>query len=99
MRFCAAAWRRLLIRAGIRERLTLHDVRRTWISAQIRAGASLPVVAASAGHKHISTTQKHYAIVGGDMVRNSVNAGIAAMLGTPVAAEVKPVETVKGKSA
>jgi integrase len=84
------AWKRLLERAGITTRTTLHDLRRTWISAQIQAGASMAVVAASAGHKTTATTMKHYAIAGADDVRKSVGAGVAAILGTkPAAQEIK----------
>lgn len=55
------------------------------VNAQIQAGASMAVVAASAGHKTTATTMKHYAIAGGDDVRKSVGAGVAAMMGKKVA--------------
>ena len=74
------AWKRLLYSAKITERTTIHDLRRTYCTAMIEAGASLPYVAQAMGHRDMETTQKHYAIARQDNVRNAVHAGVAGML-------------------
>lgn len=74
------AWATILKRAGI-ENLRLHDLRRTLGSWQAAAGASLPVIGKSLGHKSVQSTAI-YARMNLDPVRNSVNEAVAAMLAT-----------------
>jgi integrase len=74
------AWKRLLAAAKISERTTIHDLRRTYCTSMIEAGAPLPYVAQAMGHRDMSTTQKHYAIARQDHVRQAVYAGVAGML-------------------
>jgi hypothetical protein len=76
----ARAWKRLLSAAKITERTTIHDLRRTYCTSMIEAGAPLPYVAQAMGHRDMETTQKHYAIARQDNVRNAVYAGVAGML-------------------
>jgi integrase len=74
------AWRRILKAAGITQRTTIHDLRRTFCTSLIENGVQLPHVAAAMGHKTMATTQRHYAIARQDKVRDSVVAGVAGML-------------------
>ena len=73
------AWEDVLAAAGITERTTLHDLRRSFASALINSGANLTTVAAALGHKDIRTTQKHYAIATGATVKNATLAGVDAL--------------------
>lgn len=54
------AWNRILIRAGIREPLTLHDIRRSSLSIGVNGGGSMFEMATLAGHASIQTTYDHY---------------------------------------
>jgi integrase len=76
----ARAWKRLLAASKITERTTIHDLRRTYCTSMIEAGAPLPYVAQAMGHRDMETTQKHYAIARQDNVKNAVHAGVAGML-------------------
>ena len=71
-------WGRVLKRSGIRD-LRIHDLRRSLGSWQAAAGASLPVIGRSLGHRNQQTTQV-YARLQLDPVRESVNRATAAML-------------------
>ena len=73
------AWAGLLKRAQISD-LKLHDLRRTFGSYQAAAGASPLLIQKALGHKSLAATQI-YARLNLDPVRESVNAGIATMLG------------------
>jgi integrase len=96
----AKAWRRILAAAGITQRTTIHDLRRTFCTSLIENGVQLPHVAAAMGHKTLATTQKHYAIAREDKVRDSVVAGVAGMLAgaAKAAADAKDKEK-RGKAA
>ncbi len=72
------AWARVLQRSGI-ENLRMHDLRRSLGSWQAAAGASLPVIGKSLGHRDHKATQV-YARLQLDPVRESVNQATAAML-------------------
>jgi integrase len=72
------AWKRILDRARIRD-LRIHDLRRTLGSWQAAAGASLPIIGKSLGHKSLAATQV-YARLNLDPVRHSVNKAVSAML-------------------
>lgn len=54
------AWNRILIRAGILEPLTLHDIRRSSLSIGVNGGGSMFEMATLAGHASIQTTYDHY---------------------------------------
>lgn len=58
-------WGRLRKKAGAKD-ITIHDLRRTFVTRLIRAGVPLPTVQRLAGHASIQTTLKHY---------NQVNIG------------------------
>jgi integrase len=79
------AWESILKAAGIAERTTIHDLRRTFATALINTGASLTVVAAAMGHKDIRTTQKHYAFASTDTVKNATIAGVNSLTGLSAA--------------
>jgi integrase len=74
------AWRRIVKTAGITQRTTIHDLRRTFCIRPIENGVQLPHVAAAMGHKTMATTHRHYAIARQDKVRESVLAGGGGML-------------------
>ena len=44
--------------------VTIHDLRRTFITRLIRAGVPLPTVQKLAGHADIKTTLTHYNTIG-----------------------------------
>lgn len=88
------AWKRVLKAAGITERTTFHDLRRTFATWLIRSGASLTVVAAAMGHKDIKTTQKHYAFAGLDVVQKATAAGVRAIAEAAKAPEDSPRSNV-----
>lgn len=87
------AWEAVLEAAGIKERTTLHDLRRSFASALINSGANLTTVAAALGHHDVRTTQKHYAIATGATVRNATMAGVDALLGATAPKEDKPAKS------
>lgn len=64
-------WDKLLVVAGV-DHLTLHDLRRTFITRLIRAGVPLPTVQKLAGHSSITTTLRYYNAVS----REDLHAGI-----------------------
>ncbi len=70
------AWLRVLEAAGIEEHATPHDLRRTFGSVLLRAGAPLEVVKETLGHRNIQTTEKHYAFMDDATVRRYLD-GIA----------------------
>ncbi|MEM7540510.1 MAG: site-specific integrase [Pseudomonadota bacterium] len=72
------AWGTLLKRAKI-ENLHLHDLRRTLGSYQAATGASQLVIQKSLGHKSLAATSV-YTRLNLDPVRESVNAGVDALL-------------------
>lgn len=72
------AWSRLVTTAGLKD-LRLHDLRRTLGSFQAAAGASLPIIGKSLGHKSIASTAV-YARLNLDPVRASVDVATAAIL-------------------
>ncbi len=80
---CRKGFDRVKAAAKIGETLTLHDLRRSFVSWQFKAGASVPQVQAAAGHKSSATTLKSYAVALQAGVRASVAGGVAAMLATP----------------
>ncbi len=66
-------WEKVLAKAGV-DNVTVHDLRRTYISRLVRSGAVLPVVQRLAGHASISTTMKYYTHVNtADLKAASVN--------------------------
>jgi len=81
------AWERIVKAAGITEKVTVHDLRRSFAAALIESGAALPHVAAALGHKSMATTQKHYAIAREGKTREVVESGIGKMLDAAKQAE------------
>lgn len=72
------SWRRVLKASGI-ENLRPHDLRRSLGSWQAIAGASLPIIGASLGHRDPKATAV-YARLQLDPVRTSVNGAVESML-------------------
>jgi len=52
--------------------VSLHDLRRTYVSRLLRGGESLPTVQALAGHEDLKTTMRYYAHVAQEDLRGSV---------------------------
>ncbi len=90
------AWANIIKAAGIKERVTVHDLRRTFATAMVEAGAELSHVAAALGHKTLVTTQKHYAIAREGKTREAVETGMVAMLAAAEKAREAPVQGTKG---
>lgn len=79
-------WADLFKRAKLDDRLTLHDLRRTFASWQIETGSSLPVVGKSLGH----TTSKATEVYGRQSLkpmRESIARGTTAMLDEAIAGD------------
>ena len=55
-------WKRLLRRAGLKKQFHFHDLRRTFITKAIGAGAGVKDVQEQVGHADASTTLKNYAL-------------------------------------
>ncbi|MCH8242709.1 MAG: site-specific integrase [Planctomycetes bacterium] len=73
------AWDDLITEAKV-EGITLHDLRRTYVTRLIRAGVPLPTVQKLAGHSSIQTTLRYYNWVSDDDMRDGV-AKLKAMVG------------------
>jgi integrase len=65
-------WRKVRSLAGL-ENLRLHDLRHSFASIAVSAGASLPIVGALLGHRDAATTQR-YAHLSDDPVRSVSDA-------------------------
>lgn len=64
-------WGRVRVMAGLSD-VSLHDLRRTYVTRLIRAGVPLPTVQKLAGHANIQTTLKYYNWVSDDDMRAGV---------------------------
>jgi integrase len=73
------AWARIIKRAGL-EDVRPHDLRRTLGSWQAAAGASLPIIGRSLGHKPGSPVTAVYGRLSLDPIRASVTTATNAML-------------------
>lgn len=85
-------WKELLKRAKIAN-LTMHDLRRTFGAYQAAKGTSLQIIGKSLGHATIAATQRSYAPLDLDPIRESVNAATQAML---AASKKKPKQLTRG---
>jgi integrase len=77
-------WRRITRRAGLystdkSQNLTVHDLRRSLASWQINNDVDLYTVSKTLGHKSIATTQKIYAHLNSDKVRDGVSTAASAL--------------------
>lgn len=72
-------WTRIQATAEIKQRITLHDLRRTFATWLVKSGASLTVVAAAMGHKDLRTTQRVYVWADAELVKKATLAGVAAI--------------------
>src|SRR5262249_22306163 len=91
------AWRRVCQAAKLPE-LRLHDLRRSFGSWQTSAGAGLPIVGATLGHRSVQATQI-YARLHLDPLRRSIQRANSAMA---VAAGIAPkakVTQLRGRRA
>ena len=64
-------WGRVVTEAVVQD-ITIHDLRRTYITRLIRAEVPLPTVQELAGHADIKTTLKYYNWVSSDDKRKAV---------------------------
>ena len=64
-------WAATLAKAEV-EGLTVHDLRRTYVTRLIRAGVPLPTVRKLAGHSSIETTLRYYNWVSDDDLREGM---------------------------
>lgn len=64
-------WGRIRAEAGL-EDVSLHDLRRSYVTRLIRAGVPLPTVQRLCGHADIKTTLTHYNWVSDDDLREGV---------------------------
>ncbi|MCH7814060.1 MAG: site-specific integrase [Planctomycetes bacterium] len=53
------AWSRIRKTAGVSD-VTIHDLRRTYVTRLVRAGVPLPTVQKLAGHANMATTMRYY---------------------------------------
>jgi integrase len=77
-------WRRITRNAGLYstnkdQNLTVHDLRRSLASWQINNDVDLYTVSKTLGHKSITTTQKIYAHLNSDKVRDGVSTAASAL--------------------
>ena len=77
-------WRRITRNAGLysedrNQNLTVHDLRRSLASWQINNDVDLYTVSKTLGHKSITTTQKIYAHLNSDKIRDGVSAAASAL--------------------
>lgn len=72
MKDAGPVWKKVLGRAGISSRTTVHDIRRTYGSTLVNAGVPITVVAKAMGHEDARTTMKHYAHVQSATVRDAL---------------------------
>ena len=76
----AKAWRRILKRAEIGQKTTMHDIRRTFCTVMIERGVPLPIVSAAMGHRSMATTQRHYAFASDKAVADATRMSIGGLL-------------------
>jgi integrase len=77
-------WRRITRNAGLysedrNQNLTVHDLRRSLASWQINNDVDLYTVSKTLGHKSITTTQKIYAHLNSDKIRDGVSTAASAL--------------------
>lgn len=63
-----------LVRAGIEKEFTFHELRHTWASLAIMAGAPLMVVAQNLGHRDTRMVELHYGHLAASFVRETIKA-------------------------
>jgi len=72
MKDAGQTWARVLEKAGITARITVHDIRRSFGSQLVNSGVPITVVAKAMGHSDARTTMKHYAAVQSNTVRDAL---------------------------
>lgn len=77
-------WRRITKNAGLystdkNKNLTIHDLRRSLASWQINNDVDIYTVSKTLGHKSIATTQKIYAHLNSDKIRDGVSTAASAL--------------------
>ena len=94
-------WRRITRNAGLysedkSQNLTVHDLRRSLASWQINNDVDLYTVSKTLGHKSIATTQKIYAHLNSDKVRDGVSTAASALeLASVKSTDMSPFPRVK----
>ena len=61
-----------IVRAGIDPRFTFHELRHTWASLTVMAGAPLMVVAQNLGHRDTRMVEKHYGHLTDNFVADTI---------------------------
>jgi integrase len=67
------AWKRVLSNAGVKDDITIHDIRRSFGSALAAKGVPLSVIAEAMGHRNPATTAKHYIVNPAGAVRDALS--------------------------
>ena len=80
-----AAWSRM----GIADEAPrLHDARRTYATASVRAGAGMDRVRVLLGHRDVSTTERYVGRYRTDVDAPAIDLGVADVLEAPIAAVI-----------
>ena len=74
------SWGRVVQKAKVLG-LSIHDLRRTYVTRQIQAGTPLPTVQKLAGHVDIKTTLTYYNLVSEDDLKAAVVRALADVAG------------------
>jgi integrase len=74
-------------RAGINPAITFHELRHTWASLSIMAGAPLMVVAQNLGHADSRMVEKHYGHLTQSYVADTIRRTAPSFSGKPPAGE------------
>ncbi|WP_440531646.1 tyrosine-type recombinase/integrase [Variovorax sp. YR566] len=67
------SWKAVLKLAGITERLTPHDLRRSFGSILLEQGVPMPAVSKMLGHSNVATTEKHYGVYSPKYLREQLD--------------------------
>ena len=65
-------WGRVVRASGV-PWISMHDLRRTYVTRLVRGGADLPAVQKLAGHANIQTTLRYYNWTSNDDLRRAVS--------------------------
>lgn len=67
------SWKAVLKLAGITERLTPHDLRRSFGSILLEEGVPMPAVSKMLGHRNVATTERHYGVYTDKYLRDALD--------------------------
>jgi integrase len=66
------SWKAVLKLAGVTERLTPHDLRRSFGSILLEQGVPMPAVSKMLGHSNVATTEKHYGVYSEKFIKDAL---------------------------